>query len=91
VQNLRGNLDRCLLSFRDTFRVDSLFSGRGWLHCCLFILVFVNVLFVELLNISSLPFIKYVVNDVNYFIILVIKLLTHRDVFNQAYKCLVTS
>jgi hypothetical protein len=31
----------------------------------------------------SLPFIKYDVPDVNYFIILVIKLLAHRDVFNK--------
>jgi hypothetical protein len=33
----------------------------------------------------SLRFIKYDVPDVNCFIILVIKLLAHRDIFNQ--KC----
>jgi hypothetical protein len=50
VQNLWGDLKLYLVSFRETFCVDSLFSGRGWLHCCLFILVFVNVLSVELLS-----------------------------------------
>jgi hypothetical protein len=43
-------LDLSLLSFRETFCVDSSFNGRGRLHCCLFILASVNVLSVELLS-----------------------------------------
>jgi hypothetical protein len=39
---------------RETFRVDLLFSGRGRFHCCLFILVSVNVLSVELFSIKQI-------------------------------------